>query len=216
MHLAPTISSGGSLRGLFLFLFVAAFAMALSVPARAQTWSEVGDAGNLPGSAQSTAGAGALTQINGSLPYDADVDMYCIKVTDLAAFTAHLNCAAINEPDIFLFNSAGRGVSLNQLCSGAMKRISNAFLTGIGTYYVAVGSHGALAFSGLNYIWLPGTTGERAPDGPGAAGAVTSWGGNPVAIPPYTYSIILTGSGPCNFITRSSADTWGGLRGLYR
>ena len=51
----------------------------------AQTWTEVGEAIQLtPG--QITVGNGALTSIQGRLGTDADVDLYCIKIVDEAAF----------------------------------------------------------------------------------------------------------------------------------
>ena len=61
---------------LFLSIFPAG-------PALAQNWAEVGDAGPLPGSSQNTAG-GAISSISGTLTSDADIDMYCIRVTDPA------------------------------------------------------------------------------------------------------------------------------------
>ena len=184
--------------------------------ASAQTWSEVGDAGSVPVSAQSTAGSSGLTQITGTLPVDSDVDMYCFRIANFSSFSARLTCAAISEPDIFLFNGAGKGVSLNELCSTGAKTISNAFVAGNGMYYLAIAAHGAIPYSGPNNIWFAGVTSERAPDGPGAGGPVTAWGGSPVTIPPFTYSVLLQGASPCNFITRAAERTWGRVRSSYR
>ena len=56
---------------------------ALAPTARAQTWTEVGDAGDLIATAQTTVGAGAITQITGSLPLSDDVDLYCVRLTSV-------------------------------------------------------------------------------------------------------------------------------------
>src|SRR5215467_8025973 len=71
----------------------------------AATWNEIGDAGDTLFSAQSTVGIGPLTQINGTLPHDADLDLYLIRITDEANFLAYRNGAvAQTDPDLWLFD----------------------------------------------------------------------------------------------------------------
>ncbi len=50
-------------------------------------WTEVGDAGDLPGTAQVVAGSGPLDSIFGVMN-DPDVDMYKIYISDPAGFSA--------------------------------------------------------------------------------------------------------------------------------
>jgi hypothetical protein len=69
---------------------------------------EAGDAGELPGSAQSTNGAGTLNFINGYISGAADVDMYCIYIKDPAKFSA--TTASDQDPQLFLFKHNGVGV----------------------------------------------------------------------------------------------------------
>ena len=197
---------------------LAAFSLLAVTPANAQVWNEVGDAGNLPGAAQTTFGAGPLFTITGSLPTDADVDMYCIHIADRASFTASLNCLIQLEEDLYLFDSTGKGVALAQNCSAGQKRINNTFVTSSGTYYLAVAWHGALAEAGGSDIWLAGLTSERAPDGPGAAGVLTGWAGSPVAQQGFAnYSITLTGVGYCQpLVTPAGRHSWGHLKSIYR
>src|SRR5439155_16491890 len=135
--------------------------------AAAATWNESGDAGNLPFNAQNTAGVGPLTSITGNIASLGDQDMYCIQITDPAQFSACFLCAGISDPDLFLFRPSGVGVSAVQLCQAGCKALSGTFVSGSGLYLLALAPHGTLALSGSNDIWLPGTTAERAPDGPG-------------------------------------------------
>ena len=53
--------------------------------AQAGVWNEVGDAGNTPGTAQTTLGAGSLTTIFGTLSPAGDTDVFKIYVNDTAA-----------------------------------------------------------------------------------------------------------------------------------
>ena len=129
------------------------FSLALSgTPARAQSWNEVGDAGDTPGTAQFTAGNGALNQILGTIPSATDVDMYCIRVTNWASFSACLLCAANADEDIWLFDGSGKGVVAAQLCQGGCKGLSNAFVPGNGLYYLAISAHGLLPYAGSDPI----------------------------------------------------------------
>jgi hypothetical protein len=194
-----------------------ACALLLAAPASAQVWTELGDAGALPASAQATVGAGALTTILGTLPADTDVDMYCIHVTDPANFNATLNCTTIQSTDLYLFDATGKGLALAQICAAGSKTIGASFVTTAGTYYIAVAPYGALAYAGLNPIWIPGTTFARVPDGPGAANAITSWGGTPRADAVYPgYQINLNGVGFCGAPTPARLHTWGTLKSIYR
>ena len=202
-----------ALHTLTAFLFLSA---AMGATVRAQVWSEAGDAGDLPASAQTTVGEGALTTLIGSLASDVDVDMYCIQIVDEASFLARLQCAVMLGPSPYLFDSSGVGVATNETCSGGDKLISSAFVTTGGLYYLAVAFGGRAALAGADDIWLPAITTERAPDGPGAANPVDGWGGVPVVQPQNPYTVFLAGVEFCDSPVPVDESTWGLVKTLYR
>jgi hypothetical protein len=185
-------------------------------PALAQSWSEAGDAGPLPATAQTTAGSGALTTITGQLATDSDVDMYCINVSDPSGFFAGLLCAGHADPDLYLFNSSGQGIALATTCAGGYKSIPGAFVALPGTYYVAVVGSGGSALTGGNAMWLPGLFATRPPGGPGAGGPVTGWGGAPIRQGTGTYQLNLWGVSYCSSPVPARAPSWGAIKVLYR
>jgi hypothetical protein len=201
----------------FLVLAVAWSALACAGAAKAQTWNEVGDAGSIPALAQTTAGLGNLTRINGTLSADTDVDLYCIQVNNRAAFSAGLNCLIQLSADLYLFDGLGKGIAVAQVCAAGNKAITSILLPSAGLYYLGVAPHGAMAFAGPNAIWLAGSTSQRAPDGPGAAGSVNSWGGTPVVQPGFSsYGVDITGAVFCNAVTPAGSPSWGRVRNIYR
>lgn len=201
-----------ALRGLFVVVFVLSIVTTASF---AQTWSEVGDAGDLPGTAQATVGVGALTTITGSLWADTDVDVYCIRITDEAAFKARLQCVAWSGPSPFLFDASGVGVATTDECSGGDKLISSTFVTTNGVYYLAIAPMPITAVAGADDIWVPVLSTERAPDGPGAANPVTSWGGAPVVQPINPYTVYLTGAEFCDAPVPTESRSWGRVKTIY-
>src|SRR5262245_3203458 len=93
----------------------------------AATWNETGDAGDSLLTAQSTVGVWPLTQINGTLPHDADLDLYLIRITDEANFLAYRNGALANtDPDLWLFNFSGFGVTFNNTTAGGQTVLTTA------------------------------------------------------------------------------------------
>ncbi|MDH7570015.1 MAG: PEP-CTERM sorting domain-containing protein [Armatimonadota bacterium] len=83
--------------------------------ASATTWTEVGDAGDLPGTAQVITGSGPLTAIYGSIHEAGNADLYKIFVSDPANFSASTVNAATNfDTHLFLFRSDGTGVYANE------------------------------------------------------------------------------------------------------
>src|SRR5438477_4354543 len=106
--------------------------------ARAATWTEIGDAGNLPASAQVTSGSGTLTSIQGTFLGNTDEDVYCIHVTDTNNFRAWLNCAAFADDDIWLFDVNGVGVSMDDGCQGGQTEVGLPLPIPVGTYFLAV------------------------------------------------------------------------------
>jgi hypothetical protein len=84
---------------------------AFDTPAPFTGYDEVGDAGDLPESAQATP-SGALTGIRGTLTA-GDVDMYAIYIANPFAFAASTRCNALFDTQLFLFDANGNPVSFN-------------------------------------------------------------------------------------------------------
>jgi len=213
MSVATPRAGATSLAAFTLALFTL---LAIAPRAHAAAWTEVGDAGQLPATAQSTAGTGPLTEIDGNLVSPDDVDMYCIHVTDVPGFFANLQCVIIQGPNLWLFDATGKGVAMNSFCQGGAKGVSGAFLSGTGTYYIAVAYDAVYPFAGPDQIWLNGYTPQRAPDGPGAAAAITSWNGPPNPGPLNPYRITLLGAAFCDAATPTVNGSWGNVKSIYR
>lgn len=184
------------------FLFGAAIICVGSL-SYAQVWAEVGDADELtPG--QMTVGTGTLSaitgNIDGSVHSGQDTDLFAIQIVDFANFSASTNNGVGTQGDtqLFLFDSAGKGVAFNDddPAGGTLRSaLSSTFLTANGLYYLAVSPYDrdALDAGGLE-IWADSPFGvERAPDGPGAAGTLTSWDTRAFSTDG-TYQIDLTGT----------------------
>lgn len=162
-------------------------ALAVTSTSMAQTWAEAGDAGQLPAGAQVTMGVGMLSTITGELTA-SDADMYAIMITDSNLFFAqsHSNSTTI-DTQMWLFNSAGMGISFNDDWVGGttlQSAITDQFVNSNGLYYLAISGYDYDATSGGNEIWLDTPfRSERMPDGAGAAGMVDGWGttGTPAA-----------------------------------
>lgn len=197
-------------------VIAAALLLAVAAPALAQVWNEAGDAGDVPWTVQSPAGLYALNQINGSLQFDSDVDLYCIEVLNPALFSASLQCTVAADPSIWIFRWTGLGVAHNDVCAFSGKTIP-AGMFGVGTYYVAVAPFGRQAQSAGSDMWQNALfTGPRVPDGPGAAGNLSGWGGA-VAIPGViNYTINFTGASYCGTAVPTEEQAWGSLKATYR
>lgn len=192
----------------------------LATTARAQTWSEVGDAGNLVATAQTTVGSGAITQITGSLPLSDDVDLYCVKLTSVPPAgtpLVQLACLGQQSPNVWLFDAAGNGVFTNETCAfGSKTLLAPSVSMAPGTYYVGVSYYNRNAISAGGNIWIPGVAGQRTPDGPGAALPLSGWAGIVIMNPPNPYTINLTGFAACDAATPSLRSTWGNVKSYYR
>ena len=197
-----------------VLLLLAAFA----TPSLAATWNEVGDAGNSIAGAQSTAGTGPLTTIQGQLAFDTDEDLYCIRVVDPAQFRAWLLCGSFADNDLWLFDVNGFGVAGNDGCQFGQTNVGTPLVTTPGIYYLAITPSDREAFHpGVAPIWNPPATGsQRAPDGPGAPGPLASWGGPGVVSFFNNYTVNLTGAEFCDPATPAEPVSWGRMKVLYR
>jgi hypothetical protein len=158
-----------------------------------QTHLEVGDAGQLPATAQATdSGSGSLASIVGATSGADLVDMYQINIRDFQNFQAGTGAAggsATFDTQLWLFDSAGNGVLANDDCAlgcGLQSHIQGPTpipaeaggLTANGNYYIAVSgfnndptSAGGAIFTQTAFTDLSG------PDGPGGGSPIAGWGG---------------------------------------
>ena len=169
-----------------------------------QTWTEVGDAGELPDTAQWTAGSGTLTQIKGRCP-GGDHDMFVIAVTDAARFKAQVTQGGDTKLAVFTTTQDGIVFNDDTRVPNSGKSTLDFTQNGIpltnGIYILALLNAGQMWANDAGGVWInQGPAGEwddqRAPDGPGAPGPVTQYignvdGGN--ASDPFT--IALAGAG---------------------
>ena len=155
-------------------------------------WTEIGDAGDLPGTAQAVTGSGPLLSITGTMN-DPDVDMYQIYIYDPAGFSAY---ATGWDPMLFLFDQSGMGVYGDDDSGGTG---FDAFLpagdtyspTTAGIYYLAISEFALHPNSASGSIFSGYPT--LSPTGPGAGSPVSSWSGATWGIGG-DYTIELTGA----------------------
>jgi hypothetical protein len=167
---------------------------ALTATALAQVdWTEQGDAGDLPETAQAT-GTDTntpLSSISGSLDAN-DVDMFAIYIADPSAFRAETNTSTTNfDSQLWLFDVNGNGIVHDDDSAGSLRsRITNAnnCIPGPGIYYIAISrwNRDASDCDGLA-IWT-GTANACAAAG---RSRVASWTGSTSA---GTYQIVLQGA----------------------
>jgi hypothetical protein len=177
----------------------------LFTPAYAVTWTEIGDAGSLPATAQIPTGSGALTAISGTLsPSTADgQDMYRIYITGGGTFSATTVGGVSFDSELFLFDSTGKGTYANDDVSGqsapSTLPAGNALTPLVaGYYYLAITQCCSEASSSGGAIFTVAGSANNSVSGPTGAG-----GGS--AISGYTgafnqspgggaYTIFLTGA----------------------
>ncbi len=191
--------------------------LAVSLPVRpadAATWTEFGDAGPSLVTSNTTVGNGFLTEIQGTFLSTFDIDMYCFRIVDRASFSASRLCASISEPDLYLFDSNGNGVSLWDGCSAGIVQVSGLFVPTNGIYYLAIAASDQDARNAVNQlIWnSPSVSAERAPDGPGAPGPLNNWAGSNPGPVPANYTINLTGAAFCDSPVPVEKRTWSGVK----
>lgn len=151
---------------------------------------ELGDAGDLPETAQSTS-SGALSAIDGVLDTD-DVDMYALYLPNPAAFTATTVNGAGFDTQLWLFGADGKGIAFNDDTSNMLSTIDNTSgcLSGrpAGVYYLAISRYNRDALGCENRpLWNNAPfTGVRCPDGPDRLYRVNGWLGSTPAGGIYT------------------------------
>lgn len=144
-------------------------------------FSEVADAGELPGTADVTTGVGAIAEIRGTLDASDDVDMFLVNVYDPASFSASTVGGAAFDTQMWMFKPDGTGISFKDDDPGTLRStLTGQFLTGPGPVMIAVSRYNndAQDANGDN-LWNSSPFAvERQPDGPGAANPIASWNGS--------------------------------------
>jgi hypothetical protein len=186
--------------GLFaLGVFLMAATQVEAVP----TWDEavngLGDAGNLPGTAQVVTLPG-FNQITGTINSNTDVDIFKFEITAPATFSATTTVSPGTQTDsqLFLFDASGMGIAAND-DAGSGTRLStlpagNALYNALapGLYYLAISSWNVDPISGgPESLIFPDTpySAVHGPTGPGGGSAVNGWEGIGAT---GTYTITLT------------------------
>jgi hypothetical protein len=167
---------------------------ALTATALAQVdWTEQGDAGDLPETAQAT-GTDTntpLSSISGALAAD-DVDMFAIYIADPSAFRAETNTTTTNfDSQLWLFDVNGNGIVHDDDSAGGLRsRITNAnnCIPGPGIYYIAISRFNRDPRDCNDIAIWTGTANACAVAG---SSRVASWTGSTSA---GTYQIVLQGA----------------------
>lgn len=158
-------------------------------PAHAVNWTEVGDAGDLVGTAQEPLGNGPLRNIYGTVSTNTDVDLYRIFISNPTSFSASVTSTSGNFDSVLaLFNEGGFAMYGND---DARLGDRNAGLPAghflgpqaPGWYHLAVFGLGNAPASGNgvtpDHFIAPDTiapyTQIISPSGPGGASALTGW-----------------------------------------
>jgi hypothetical protein len=205
------LSSLLSKRFSLLPLGVTLAATFLSVaPAHAAAYTEVGDAGDLPGTVQVVSGAAntALTAINGTITATNGIsegDMYQIFISSPTTFSATTTGFVIGANDfdtqLFLFTVAGKGIIANDddgNSGGSQSTLPvGSFTLGAGVYDLLITGTGRNPGNASGAIFPSFVDGSDpslvyGPTGPGGASAFTTYVGN--SGENGKYSIALTGA----------------------
>lgn len=164
--------------------------------AQAIPWAEVGDAGQLPSTAQFISVlAGPITSISGSTGPGDPVDAYLIWIITPATFSATTVGGADWDTQLFLFSTTGIGIATNDNAPGSLQSTlpqGHPLFSSlpIGIYMLAVSGGDAGPSSAAGLIFPGTTTGVLAATGPGGSMPLTGWSGS---VNGGSYTIILTG-----------------------
>ena len=186
-----------------------AVAVSLGLAPSAFAVSEIGDAGDLPSTAQDL-GSGAVTSILGSFPGGGDVDVYRVCLTDGASFSAATTTVGAPPLDtqLFLLDANGFGVYSNDdaaIGQRSSRLPSNHRFspTAPGVYYIALSSFNNDPQSDAGEIFPDLFSMSLYPDmvvdaaGVGADEPIVGWSG-PTRGPPGLYRITVTGTMGCD------------------
>ncbi len=147
--------------GLTVFAGIASIACA-------NVYNEVGDTGDLPGTAQNV-GSG-INVIAGNIDTSGEVDLYCVQFN----FTGNLQIDAVEavgftlDMNLHAFNAAGNPLGANDDGSSMGDSFLNSVLTIAitpGVYYFGVGDNNTHATDGAGVLIQDNDTGIEDPNG---------------------------------------------------
>lgn len=183
-------------------LGVTASLLTLSSPLLAQSYSESGDAGQTPGTAQGTGATSGqpLSTISGQLFSFNDADLFLININSPGTFSAStVNGLTLVDTQLFLFTLNGTALYANDDASGLTLQSTLPAGSALGpqvtgTYILAVASNGNDAVDAVARLVFASnadpTTGRGpAGGGEGPVAAFTNAGTDSG-----TYSIDVTGA----------------------
>lgn len=192
--------------GLLLVWLVGAVLLA-PASVRAAIWMEVGDAGQLPSTAQTPMGMGSLDAIVGQLPTDADffnpqlppdIDMFRINIVDPANFsasTANFPLTEFIDTQLYLFRDDGTGLVANGDSDffSFQSTIPVGSVTDAGDYFLAIALFESRPVNSSLAFLFPDLVGNTAVETPTLVDPVAAWSTLPISEPFLNYQIDLTG-----------------------
>jgi hypothetical protein len=181
-----------------LTILACVLAAGIAAPvAAADTWAEVGDAGQLPSTAQipfrlPPLFAVPLTEITGTLAGTSGADMYriCKIPGGLSTAQTDINPGTADDTQLFLFNNIGMGLLFNDDINGTRLSSLGNFVAPLGAYYLAVSAYNSDPVSVGGLIFPDTFPGIFGPTGPGGGSPIIGWVGTGGT---GTYRITLTG-----------------------
>ncbi len=179
-------------------LALAAACLPFAGTSHAVIYTETGDAGDLPSTAQmitlpvaySLAASLTTTQVNGALTLGAtglsDSDMFTFVLTDPAVFTASTNffVAGANNFDtqLALFTSAGVGIATNDDAASGGSQSTLTTTLAPGTYELLISGSGRYAVDASGKLIFPNytdnTTDASGTYGPSSTSPIAGYTGN--------------------------------------
>ena len=151
---------------------------------RAAPFNEIGDAGDLPGTARAAVGVGPLTQILGTYSSEGDADLYRIRIVTPNLFTVNVTSPS-EDPHVWLFQTSGIGIAANDDDPSGFLGVAPVLPAGnvlysslpVGEYLLGVSKSGieALNAGGANIFDGVFFTDIREPIGPGGPGPLAGW-----------------------------------------
>jgi hypothetical protein len=179
----------------FILPALASLVLLLLAPA-ANAADEVGDAGDLPATAQDLTGA-PVESIAGTLVEGTDIDMYRLCLDGGGSFSASAVGGTAVDTQLFLFDASGRGVYANDdqqegvVIQSLLPAGHPLTPSAQGEYLLAVGAYNIDPQSAGGAIF-PALADVTGPTGPGGGEPLIGWGGRHEV--PGAYTLTITGA----------------------